>query len=398
MGTAVLLDLIGGVSLLLWGLHMVQSGIIRAFGARIKAWLGRALSTRARALLAGMGVTALLQSSTATALMLSSFSAAGIVGLLPSMAVMMGANIGTTLVVQLLSYDSSFLSPIFLFAGLIAFKRGARTITRDLGRVSIGLGLMLLSLHILLTSLAPAEHAPIVQELLSALTDEPLLTLLIGAVLTWAAHSSVATVLLTMSLAYSNFITPVAAMALVLGANLGSALNPLFEGQFGGNPAHRRLPVANLLNRVIGCALFLPFLDPMVRLLQFVNANPVRLVADFHTAFNVVMAAAFLAPLPWLARMLERWLPDAKPASDISTPQYLDEGAIEMPSVALTCAARETLHMGDIVESMLRQGMQALLTNDRKLAGEVSRLDDAVEQTARGHQALSGQADTRQPG
>ena len=263
MGVEVLLDLLGGVSLLLWGLHMVQSGIVRAFGAQIKGWLGRVLQSRLNALLAGIGVTTLLQSSTATALMLSSFSAAGMVGLAPAMAVMLGANIGTTLIVQLLTFDSSFLAPLLLFSGVIAFRRGSKTITRDLGRVAIGLGLMLLSLHILLFTLAPAEHAPVVRELLAALTGEPLLTLLIGALFTWAAHSSVAIVLLTMSLAYSNFITPAAALALVLGANLGSALNPMFEGHAGGNPAHRRLPVANLCNRIVGCLLFLPLREPV---------------------------------------------------------------------------------------------------------------------------------------
>src|SRR5207247_1330469 len=158
-------------------------------------------------------------------------------------------------------------APVLLILGVAAFKRGTRTIVKDLGRVAIGLGLMLLSLHLLLDSLAPAEHAPGVRELFSAVTGEPLLALLIRAALAWAAHSSVAIILLTMSLAASQFVTPVAALALVLGANLGSALNPLLEGAASSNPAHRRLPVGNLVNRLVGCALFLPLLDPVVQLI-----------------------------------------------------------------------------------------------------------------------------------
>ena len=215
MGVKVLLDLVGGVALLLWGLHMVHSGIVRAFGARIRHFLGSVLKSRFHAFTAGVGVTAVLQSSTATALMLSSFSASGLVDLVPALAVMLGANVGTTLIVQLLSFDSSAVAPLLLVTGVVAFKRGTQTIVKDLGRVAIGLGLMLLSLHSLLSSLAPVEHAPVVRELFSAITGEPLLTLLIGAVLTWAAHSSVATILLTMSLAYSGFVTPTAALALV---------------------------------------------------------------------------------------------------------------------------------------------------------------------------------------
>ena len=385
MAVTVMLDLVGGVSLLLWGLHMVHSGVVRAFGGKIKRVFGSALKNRLKAFLAGLGVTTLLQSSTATALMLSSFSAAGMVDLGPAMAVMLGANVGTTLIVQLLTFNSSAISPILLLCGVIAFQRGEKTITRDLGRVAIGLGLMLLSLHILLDSLAPAENAPVVRVLLGAITGDALLNLLLGAILAWAAHSSVATVLMVISLAYSNFITLPAAMALVLGANLGSALNPLFEGVSGENPAHRRLPVANLLNRVVGCLIFLPFLTPASHALMAIEPRSVRAVADFHTAFNLVMALVSIPVLNWLARMLVRALPDRKSTQDISVPLYLDESVIEVPAVGLACAARETLHMGDIVETMLRQGMAALMKDDRKLVSEVSRLDNAVDKL---HEAI----------
>ena len=385
MGVKVLLDLVGGVALLLWGLHMVHSGIVRAFGARIRHFLGSVLKSRFHAFTAGVGVTAVLQSSTATALMLSSFSASGLVDLVPALAVMLGANVGTTLIVQLLSFDSSAVAPLLLVTGVVAFKRGTQTIVKDLGRVAIGLGLMLLSLHSLLSSLAPVEHAPVVRELFSAITGEPLLTLLIGAVLTWAAHSSVATILLTMSLAYSGFVTPTAALALVLGANLGSALNPLMEGMGSTNPAHRRLPVGNLINRLVGCIIFLPLLDPVVQLLQKIDPNPVRLAADFHTLFNVVMALVFLFPLGMISTMLERLLPDVKAADDPSVPLYLDETAIETPTVALACASRETLRMGDIIDSMLQQTMTAILTNDRKLVAQVCEKDNTVDRL---HEAI----------
>lgn len=385
MGLKVLLNLVGGVALLLWGLHMVHSGIVRAFGARIRRFLGSVLKSRVHAFTAGVGVTAILQSSTATALMLSSFSASGLVDLAPALAVMLGANVGTTLIVQLLSFDSSAVAPLLLVTGVVAFKRGTQTIVKDLGRVAIGLGLMLLSLHSLLSSLAPVEHAPVVRELFAAITGEPLLTLLIGAVLTWAAHSSVATILLTMSLAYSGFVTPTAALALVLGANLGSALNPLMEGLGSTNPAHRRLPVGNLINRLVGCIIFLPLLDPVVQLLQKIDPNPVRLAADFHTLFNVVMAVTFLFPLGMFSTMLERLLPDVQTADDPSVPLYLDETAIETPTVALACAARETLRMGDIIDSMLQQTMTAILTNDRKLVAQVSEKDNTVDRL---HEAI----------
>jgi phosphate:Na+ symporter len=381
----ILLDLMGGVALLLWGLHMVHSGVVRAFGSDIRRILSAALGNRVKAFLAGVGVTALLQSSTATALMATSLAAGGMIKLVPALAVMLGANVGTTLVVQVLSFDISAVAPILLVAGVFAFKRGKRTISRDLGRVAIGLGLMLLALHILLASLSPAENAPVVQQLLAAATGDPLLNLVLAALLTWAAHSSVAVVLLVMSLAFSNFVTPESALALVLGANLGSAINPVLEAGTPNNPASRRVPVGNLLIRFIGCVALLPFLRPLAQELVTLDPNPVRLAADFHTGFNLALAALFLLPLGAIARLLERMLPERKDPVDLGTALYLDDTAVETPSVALAGAARETLHMGDLVESMLRDGMTALMTDDRKLVAEVSRLDNAVDRL---HEAI----------
>jgi phosphate:Na+ symporter len=379
MGSIVLLDLMGGVALLLWGLHMVRSGIMRAFGSELRRVLSTALRNRFLALLAGIGVTALLQSSTATGLLMTSFAARGLVDLVPALAVMLGANIGTTLIVQALSFDISAVAPALFVIGLAAFNLGARTITRDLGRVAIGAGLMLLSLHILLDTLAPVEMAPSVGALLSTITGEPVLCVLIAAALTWAAHSSAAVVLLVMSLAYSHFVTPVAALALVLGANLGSAINPLLEGSGSSNPANRRLPLGNLINRLVGVALALPFLQPIADLFARLEPSPTRMTADFHTAFNVVLAVAFVFGLKAVAALLKKLLPEPARRADPAAPLYLDETAIETPSVALACAARETLHMGDVVEDMLRQAMMALMTNDRKLAAEVSRMDNIVD-------------------
>src|SRR5215475_1023160 len=290
MGTIVVLDLMGGVALLLWGLHMVRSGILRAFGPDLRRVLSRALSDRFTAFAAGLGLTALLQSSTATALITSSFAAEGMVGLVPALAIMLGANVGTTLIVQVLSFNVTAVAPVLFILGLLAFRNGPRSRIKDVGRVSIGLGLMLLSLHILLDTLAPAENAPTVRVLLGAITGDPVLCILIGAVVTWAAHSSVATVLLIMSLAYAHFVSPMAAFALVLGANLGSAINPLLEGAKRDNPASYRLPVGNLLNRIIGIALVLPALGPIAEHLARWQPDLAKLTAAFHIFFNIATA------------------------------------------------------------------------------------------------------------
>jgi len=379
MGSLVLLDLMGGVALLLWGLHMVHSGVLRAFGPDLRRLLSKALKDRFSAFAAGLGLTALLQSSTATALITSSFAAEGLVSLVPALAIMLGANVGTTLIVQVLSFNISAVAPVLFIIGLLAFRNGPRSRIKDLGRVSIGLGLMLLSLHILLDTLAPAETVPGVRVLMNAITGDPVLCILIGAVVTWAAHSSVASVLLIMSLAYSHFIAPQAAFALVLGANLGSAINPVFEGARRDNPASYRLPLGNLINRIVGIALVLPFLRPLAEHLQPLQPDLARLTALFHIAFNVATAILFIGVLDALSRLLVWMLPDRVQETDPARPRYLDETALETPSLALTDAARETLRMGDMVETMLRKVMAALMENDRAQVAQVSRMDNAVD-------------------
>ncbi len=379
MANLLLLDLLGGVALLLWGLHMVHSGVVRAFGSDLRHLLNVALRNRFSAFLAGILVTALLQSSTATGLMTTSFAAGGLVALVPALAIMLGANVGTALIVQVLSFNVSAVAPVFLLVGIIAFRRGGRTRTRDLGRVAIGLGLMLLALHILLDTLAPAEQAPQLRELFAVFTRQPVICIFLAAILTWAAHSSVAVVLLVMSLAYSHFITPVGALALVLGANLGSAINPVLEGSKSGDPASRRVPIGNLLNRVIGVAATLPLLPQIVEIFGRFQPDPAQMTAEFHLAFNVALALIFIGLLDGLAWLLMQILPEQKKPADPAAPLYLDETAIDTPSVALACAAREALHMGDIVETMLRDSITALMADDRKLVAQLSRMDNIAD-------------------
>jgi phosphate:Na+ symporter len=379
MGSLVLLDLIGGVALLLWGLHMVLSGILRAFGPDLRRLLAGALGNRFAAFAAGIGLTALLQSSTATALITSSFTAEGLVSLVPALAIMLGANVGTTLIVQILSFNIAAVAPVLFILGLVAFRSGARSRIKDIGRVSIGLGLMLLALHILLDSLAPAENAPGVRIFMNAITGDPVLCIVISAVVTWVVHSSVASVLLIMSLAYAHFLTPFAALALVLGANLGSAINPIFEAVRRDNPASYRLPLGNLINRLVGVLLFAPFLRPITEILQAWQPDLAKMTAEFHIAFNVATAILFIGLLDSVARLLKKLLPNRVQEADLSRPRYLDESAIETPSLALADAARETLHMGDLVEVMLRKVMAAMTSNDRALVDQVSRMDNSVD-------------------
>jgi phosphate:Na+ symporter len=377
--TLTLVDLGGAIALLIWGVHMVQTGITRAFGPQLRRMLSYALGNRFKAFLAGVGVTSILQSSTATGLMVTAFAAGGLVDLVPALAVMLGANVGTTLIVQVLSFDVSRVSFLFILIGVFMFRRSGVTRTRDLGRVGIGLGLMLIALQHLLSMIIPFEDVPSLRMLLGAVTTDPLIDILLAAGLTWAAHSSVAVVLLVMAFAAQAVVPPHAAFALVLGANLGTALNPLLESGVGGDPAAKRLPIGNLINRVVGCALALALLNWIGPALITVEPNAGRAVADFHTGFNIVLALLFFPLLKPFARLLVRLLPSRIDTADPSQPLYLNWAAHETPSIALAGAAREALRMVDVFEAMLRGALDSLNRGDRKRVSETARMDTVLD-------------------
>jgi phosphate:Na+ symporter len=373
-----LVQLAGSVALLLWAVHMVQTGVQRAFGAKLRGFLGHALRNPFKALLAGVGVTALLQSSTATGLMVTGFAAGGLVELMPALAVMLGANVGTTLIVQLLSFNVVELAPVLILIGVLMFRRASAG-PRDFGRVLIGLGLMLMALQNFIALLTPYEDVPNLRMLLGSIATQPLLDVILAAGLTWAAHSSVAVVLLVMSFAAKGTVPPEAAFALVLGANLGTAINPVLEGATGNDPAAKRLPIGNLINRVIGVGIGLALIGPIGRLMVVLEPNNARAVADFHTAFNLVVALVFFPLLGPYAALLRRLLPTRVNQADPARPIYLDPAARETPLVAIGGAVREALRLVDVLDAMIVGLREALVKGDRRQIAETRRLDDILD-------------------
>jgi phosphate:Na+ symporter len=380
-GTVTLLQLGGYVGLLLWGTHMVSTGIERGFGAELRLWLGRTLSRpggRARlyAFLAGLAVTAVLQSSTATGLMATSFTASGAIGLAPALAVMLGASVGTTLITQILAFNIAAVAPVLVLIGVVVFRSSHDGRGRNFGRVGIGLGLMLLALGALVRTLEPVESASALRAVLGSLGGEPVLAALMAVALTWACLSSIAVVLLVGSLAASDVVAPASSLALVLGANLGSTLPPLFEA---GSSTARRLPLGNLLVRAAGGIIVLPFLPQIAELLAQIEPASARLVVNFHTAFNLALAVLFLPLTGWLGVLLVGLLPDPPPPVDPAKPIHLEEAALDSASVALANAARETLRMADMFEGMLRGAIEVFRSDDRHRAADISRTERIMD-------------------
>ncbi len=371
-GVFSLLDLFGYVALLLWGTHMVTSGVLRGYGSALRRWLGRYLAHRPAAFAFGVCITALLQSSTATGLMATSFAANGFLGLAPGLAVMLGANVGTTLIVQVMSFDISVVAPVLILLGFAVHRRTDDARYENLGRVAIGLGLMLLSLHLLVGTLAPVENAAFLRVIAQSLASEPVLAMGVAALLTWMFHSSVAMVLLVASLAHAGVVDAPGALALVLGANLGGTLPALVEAD---TPVARRLPLGNLIVRGVGCVLCLPLLHPIAHVLAPLGDSAARVAVNFHTAFNLALAVIFLLPVERMAALLVRLLPDPPRPDDPGVPQYLDAGALDSANVALANATREAMRMADMVEGMLKGVVEVFGKDDRSRAAAIGRMD-----------------------
>jgi phosphate:Na+ symporter len=376
-GTLVLISLSGYVGLLLWGTHMVSSGVQRAFGAALRRALERNLSGSWRAFFTGVGITTLLQSSTAVGLMATSFTAAGVMALAPALAVMLGANVGTALVAQMLSFNIAIVAPPLVLCGVLAFRWSSGGRVRNLGRATIGLGLMLMALAGLQATLGPVENTPLLHSFLESLAGDPLLAVLLAAIITWGCHSSVVMVLLVGSLAANHVINAPETLALVLGANDGGALPPMLHAS---TVAARRVPLGNLLVRLTGVLLLLPWLTPLTVLMQRLLPGSERLAVNFHLLFNLALAATFLGNVDRVAALLLRWLPDPPRPLDPGRPLYLERAALDSASVALANAARETLRMSDLAAAMLDGALQLLRTGNLSLAERVIENDRAARQ------------------
>ncbi|MDA7949134.1 MAG: Na/Pi cotransporter family protein [Hyphomicrobiaceae bacterium] len=376
--THALIQLLGAVSLLLWGLHMVRTGIVRGFGTQLRTLIGRGTANRGRAVVAGMGVTMVVQSSTATALIVSSFASGGLIETMPALAVMLGTDVGTTLVAQILSFDLSLLSPLLIIGGVAAHKMIGGMAWRQLGRAAIGLGLMLLALKIIVRTSEPMRDSPVLEAVFSALSGEPFIAVLLAALLTWLAHSSLAVVLLIMSLASTGIVSIPLALAMVLGANLGGVIPPIMATLNEGALA-RRVTLANAAFKTIGVLGCLPLIGFLPDLLQQIELSPARQVVNFHTAFNLAIVLVFMFLLPLAARTAERLLPARDDADMPGHPQFLDAATLDMPAVALNCAAREALRMGEYVEEMMRGVIVALQAPHKGKTSELKSMDDVID-------------------
>jgi phosphate:Na+ symporter len=373
-----LLNLLAAVALLVWGTHLVRTGILRVLGANLRHVLAQATGNRATAALAGVGVTAVVQSSTATALIVAAFVGQGMITLPAALAVMLGADVGTSLMAVVFHFDLSWLSPLLIFLGVVLFIARQSTTVGRAGRILIGLGLMLLALGLISESTRVLTQSPVVQAALKSLSSDLLLEITVGAVIAVLAYSSLATVLLVATLAASQVVPMDVALGLVLGANLGSGLLAVLTTAKSALTV-RQVPLGNFLFKAMGVLAAVPLIGLWLQHASPMIGGAATQVVAFHLAFNIAVALIFISFTGAIAHWVSKLLPPAKDSA-LSRPRHLDPSALATPSLAISCAAREALHQADVVETMLHGTLTVIKDNDLALAEDLRKLDDTVDQ------------------
>ena len=371
-----LLHLLSAVALLVWGTHIVRTGVMRVFGARLRTVLSRSVEKKPLAFCAGIGVTALVQSSNATTMLVTSFVAQDLVALAPALVIVLGADVGTALMARILTFDLSWLSPLLIFIGVIFFLGRKQSRAGQLGRVGIGLGLILLALELIVQAVTPITQANGVQVIFASLTGDILLDALIGAMFAIISYSSLAAVLLTATLTAAGIISFPVALCLVIGANLGSGLLAMLNNS-AANAAARRVALGSLLFKLVGSLIILPFVHLLAETMGKLSLPKAELVIYFHVFYNLVRCLVMLPFVDPMARFCKTIIRDEPELDTQLRPKHLDVSALDTPTLALANAARETLRIGDAMEQMM-EGLNKVMHGEPRQEKELRKLADDI--------------------
>jgi phosphate:Na+ symporter len=374
----VLLALFGGTALMLYGIRLSGDGLQRAAGGRLRHLLTGLASNRLLATASGAAVTAIIQSSAATTLMLIGFVSAGLMAFRQTLGVILGADIGTTFTVQLIAFKITDYALLLIGLGFTAMFVAGRRGLKDIGQALLGFGLLFLGLKLILEGMAPLKASPLASQVLAAVADNALVGVLVAAAFSALVTSSAATIGLILALASEGLLPLPGAVALVLGANIGTCATALMAS-VGASAEAKRVAIAHIGFKLGGVALVLPFIGPFTALVATSASDPARQVANAHTFFNVGISLVFLPFAPVAAQAIEALVPADQPGENPFKTRYLDERAMDQPSLALGQATRESLRMADVVQGMLRDVIPVFRADDQELLEDVERRDDQLD-------------------
>jgi phosphate:Na+ symporter len=374
----ILLALFGGMALLLYGIQLTGDSLQRAAGARLRGLLTGLARNRFMALGSGAVVTAVIQSSSATTVMLIGFVAAGLMTFRQTLGIILGADVGTTLTVQLIAFRITDYALLLVGLGFTVIFVAKRRTVKDLGQAALGFGLIFLGLKLILDGVAPLKDNPLATQLIASVAGSAILAVITSAVFSALVHSSAATIGLALALATQGLLDLPGAVAIVIGANIGTCATALMAA-VGASAEAKRVAVAHIAFKLLGAAVVFPFIEPFTGLVAATASDPARQIANAHTLFNVGISLLFLPFTPFAARTIETLVPEEPTGDNPFRTRYLDERALDQPALALGQATREALRMADVTQGMLRDVATVFRGDDQELLEDVERRDDQVD-------------------
>ena len=363
----IILNLAAAAALLIWAVRFVRTSFERAFSSQMRQWLKLTTGKRLTAAMTGVGISIMLQSSTAVALLLASFMPASAMSVSMGLAIILGADLGSAIVVQILSSRISLLTPLLLLSGVFFFMRTNRRVLRQIGRILIGLSLIFVSLGMISEASAPLANNAATKNVFIYLSDDLLTGFVLAAFLAWMMHSSIAAVLLFATLAANGVLPLNAAFAMTLGANLGGSFIAVFL-TLKSDVNIRKVVLANLLLRGGGALVALGLIHEFDIINHIFGATSQLKVLNFHLVFNAAVLLAgviLLTPASGFAAIL---LPEKQDADELSIRSVLDLSVQNEPARAFACVRRELVDMGNRIENMLRDAMDLFENYDENIA------------------------------
>ncbi|WP_111846822.1 Na/Pi cotransporter family protein [Agrobacterium cavarae] len=374
--TIVIVNLLGAVALLLFGLTQVKDGVTRAFGLKLRTILATSTRNGPRSFVSGFFATIALQSSTATALTVASFAERDLIRPRMAQIVLLGANVGTAVTAWIFATGVAWLSPLLILSGIV-LRKGNSNARQGGGTALVGVGLMLLSLHLLSNATEPMRASPALGAFIGLLDDAWPVALLLSAAMAFFSSSSLAMVVLILSLASAGILSTGLIIVLVLGANLGGAIPPVIA-TMSGPAAARRITLGNLVIRAIGCAIAMPLASYGAMALQRLPLSESMLPVDAHLIFNILLTIVAWPLSGFVSDLMAKVVPSDVQSDD--GPRFLDKDALDTPVVALANATREVLVIGDTIERMLIRAENAFKHNDLAPLAEIAMLEKKVDQ------------------
>jgi phosphate:Na+ symporter len=374
----VLLALFGGLALLLYGIRLSGESLQRAAGGRLRGLLTGLARHRALAVVSGVLVTGIAQSSAATILMLIGFVSAGLMTFRQTLGIILGADIGTSITVQLIAFHIQDYALVLVGIGFFVAFVARRRVVKDGGQAILGFGLMFLGLKVIMDGSAPLAQDALAVQVVGAIGNSPVLAVLIGAGMSALLASSTAPIGMTMALAHHGVLSLPGAVAMVLGANIGTCATAIMAAA-GTTAEAKRVASAHIAFKLLGVGLVLPWLTPFTALVGASTPDVTRQVANAHTFFNVGIGLLFFPFQSWAARAIEALVPEDQQGDNPFRTRYLDERARDQPALALGEATREALRMADVVQAMFRDVVPVFAASNQELLEDVERRDDQVD-------------------